>query len=62
MIGTSNNKKRFSCYKEYVVLVYGSIGKNNRIRLPKCNEKYVKEKYPEVNTDGYVGFVENNND
>ena len=62
MVGASNNQTRFCCYKEYVVLVYSSVGKNNRIRLPKCSEKCVKDKYPEKNEDDYVGFIENNND
>ena len=62
MVGASNNQTRFCCYKEYVVLVYGSVGKNNRIRLPKCSEKCVKDKYLEDNDDDYVGFIENIND
>lgn len=51
----NHKEKRFHLYKHFTKLVYGPLGKGERIPLPICVEKRVRERYP--SPDGkYAGF------
>ena len=49
------SKNRFYCYREFTRIVYGYLGKNNRIELPSCIVKQIHNMYPDK-SGKYVGF------
>jgi hypothetical protein len=50
-----NNKVRFMCYRYFIYEKYGHLGKGNRMKLPDCVEKKIKEEFPSL--DGtYTNF------
>ena len=53
-----NRKCRYYCYKEFTRHMHGSLGKGNRIQLPRCIQDKIREKFPNKSSRGYVGFSE----
>jgi hypothetical protein len=50
-----NKEIRYAMYRSSSDLLHGRLGYGVRKPLPKCVEKYIKEKYPEE-TGEYKGF------
>ena len=46
---------RHHLYKFYVASKYGSLGRSNRIQIPRCIEIMIHKMYPDPNGE-YVGF------
>ena len=53
-----NRQKRFICYKMYTWYKYGYLGLRNRIEIDQCIEKEIKVKFPNLDNEGYVGYME----
>lgn len=52
-----NSKMRRALYRAFTYLKFGHLGKRNRIPIPSCVTKKIREMYPEA--DGkYMGFHE----
>ena len=51
-----NNICRKYCYRQFVLKMHGSLGKNRRLKLPKCVEDNVRLYYPNETGQEYVGF------
>ena len=57
------NIKGKKCYRYFSYEIHGYLGKGNRIELPACVVKKIREAFPNVedsngNTVSYVGFKE----
>lgn len=48
---------RLSAYRQFVVWIYGHLGKYNRIVVPACAVHVIRQNYEEQ-TGHYVGFAE----
>ena len=53
----SPDQARFYSYTEFVRIVYGALGKGNRVQLSPCIEKCIRDEFPNDNGE-YVGFKE----
>ena len=51
----NNKEKRFQSYSHFTKLLYGPLGKGERIPLPVCVEKHIRDRFPEENGN-YVGY------
>ena len=51
----SNNVLRKFAYQESVRIVYGAMGKGNRVQLPQCVVEGVRKEYPSEK-DMYMGY------
>ena len=51
-----NTKIRHEGYKKAAKLIFGSLGKGNRKKLPDCVEGEIKNLYPAGRGEAYVGF------
>jgi hypothetical protein len=50
-----NNKLRKKAYGIYTKHRYGTLGKGNRIEIPKCVIDHIREEWPDKNNQ-YMGF------
>ena len=53
-----NKQKRFICYKMYTWYTYGYLGLRNRLQINTCIEKEIKQRFPNLDEEEYVGFSE----
>ena len=53
-----NRQKQFICYKMNTWYRYGYLGLRNRIQIERCIEKEIKIKFPNLDNEGYVGYME----
>ena len=51
-----NNVCRKNCYRQFSLMVNGTLGKGNRVRLPRCIEDNVRLHYPNEIGKNYLGF------
>ena len=51
----TNNLTRKECYKCYIRMRYGYLGKGKRVEIPACVLARVREIYPDEKED-YMGF------
>ena len=56
-----NEKKRFYCYREFTRIVYGYLGKGNRVEVAPCIIKTIHEIYPDKGGK-YIGFKDSKQD
>ena len=52
-----NNKMRRALYKTFTYLKFGHLGRGNRIPIPSCVVRKIREMYPEPDGN-YMGFHE----
>ena len=52
-----NSKMRRALYRAFIYLKFGHLGKGNRIPIPSCVTKKIREMYPEADGN-YMGFHE----
>jgi hypothetical protein len=57
-MGKTNKEIRFMLYRHMCTVLYGYLGKHNRQQLPTCVTSKIKEDFPEMNEDDYVGYRE----
>ena len=55
----AENEKRFKLYKLCTTILFGYLGKNNRVALPKCVVLEIRSMYPS-NDGSYVRFQDSN--
>ena len=53
----NNKQKRYNTYNHFTKLLYGPLGKGERIPLPVCVEKHIRDRFPEE-SGNYVGYKE----
>ena len=53
---TTNTQKRFSMYRNYILVEWGVLGVKNRKKIPKCVTEKIAEMFPST-TGEYVGFI-----
>ena len=60
---TSRRRKRFKAYKEFVRMIYGTLGVGVRVELPSCCVETIRGEFPkESDGEAYTGFqLANNN-
>ena len=54
----TNSVVRKNLYRRFVFLVYGPLGKGQRIELPECVLYGIRGLYPEESESCYMGFKE----
>ena len=52
---SANNVLRKFAYQESVRVIYGVMGKGNRVQLPQCVVEGVRREYPDEK-DMYMGY------
>ena len=57
----SNNVMRKTLYKKFIYIKYGHLGKGNRIPIVSCVTKKIRELFPEIDDNKYVGFHSEDN-
>ena len=50
---TENNQIRKQCYKVFMTLLHGSLGRGNRRELPRCIVDAIRDEYPD---EVYMGY------
>ena len=51
-----NNVCRKHGYRHFSLLIYGHLGKGQRVKLPGCIEEGVRSKYPNQSGKAYMGY------
>ena len=55
-VDDSHRQMRRKCYRIFIVLHYGYLGRGNRKRIPRCVMNGIRSYYPDSN-ENYIGFM-----
>mmetsp|Transcript_1346 Transcript_1346/g.2115 ORF Transcript_1346/g.2115 Transcript_1346/m.2115 type:complete len:102 (-) Transcript_1346:144-449(-) len=50
------NERRKICYRQFTRAFHGVLGRGERVHLPSCVIAQVREKFPNPDDIGYMGF------